>query len=247
MTPLKRSNNIAARMGRWSAGHRKTAVFGWLGFVVLALVTRQDRRHEAAQGRRREHPRVRDRRAKILNEGLPATPPRDESVFVESAARRSPIRPSAPSVADVVRSIRQTGRENVRSPFDARPPIRSRMTADGARHVGHEGRRTTAAATKIDADPGARSPSPRRAIRTSASSEFGAASAGKALDDTVGDDFKLAGDTALPMTLGVLIVVFGALVAVGVPLLLALSGVMATIGLSRSRARSSRWIRTSAP
>ena len=38
MSPLKRSNNIAARMGRWSASHWKTAVFGWLAFVVAALV-----------------------------------------------------------------------------------------------------------------------------------------------------------------------------------------------------------------
>src|SRR6476646_9503621 len=37
MSPLKRSNNIAARMGRWSASHWKTAVFGWLAFVVAAV------------------------------------------------------------------------------------------------------------------------------------------------------------------------------------------------------------------
>src|SRR6266487_1419735 len=36
-SPLKRSNNIAARMGRWSASHWKTAVFGWLAFVVAAI------------------------------------------------------------------------------------------------------------------------------------------------------------------------------------------------------------------
>lgn len=28
--------NLAARIGVWSAHHRKTAVFGWLLFVVLA-------------------------------------------------------------------------------------------------------------------------------------------------------------------------------------------------------------------
>ena len=33
MSPLKHSTNIAARMGRWSASHRKTAIFGWLAFV----------------------------------------------------------------------------------------------------------------------------------------------------------------------------------------------------------------------
>ena len=38
MSPLKHSNNIAARMGRWSANHWKTAVFGWLAFVVASVV-----------------------------------------------------------------------------------------------------------------------------------------------------------------------------------------------------------------
>src|SRR5919106_3298986 len=34
MKSLKRSNNLAARMGRWSARHRKIAIFGWLAFAV---------------------------------------------------------------------------------------------------------------------------------------------------------------------------------------------------------------------
>ena len=33
MPPLKQSRNVAARMGRWSAHHRKIAIFGWLAFV----------------------------------------------------------------------------------------------------------------------------------------------------------------------------------------------------------------------
>ena len=37
MSPLKHSRNLAARMGRWSAAHRKTAIFGWLAFVVVAF------------------------------------------------------------------------------------------------------------------------------------------------------------------------------------------------------------------
>src|SRR3712207_4556951 len=32
------SRNFAARAGRWSATHRKTAIFGWLLFVILATV-----------------------------------------------------------------------------------------------------------------------------------------------------------------------------------------------------------------
>ena len=32
------SQNLAARAGRWSARHRKIAIFGWLAFVMIALV-----------------------------------------------------------------------------------------------------------------------------------------------------------------------------------------------------------------
>src|SRR4249920_31518 len=37
MSPLQRSTNLAARMGRWSARHRKTAIFGWLAFVIVSF------------------------------------------------------------------------------------------------------------------------------------------------------------------------------------------------------------------
>jgi putative drug exporter of the RND superfamily len=29
---------LAARVGRWSASHWKTAAFGWIAFVIVALV-----------------------------------------------------------------------------------------------------------------------------------------------------------------------------------------------------------------
>jgi uncharacterized membrane protein YdfJ with MMPL/SSD domain len=35
---MQPSRNIAARAGRWSARHWKTAIVGWLAFVVLAFV-----------------------------------------------------------------------------------------------------------------------------------------------------------------------------------------------------------------
>src|SRR5262249_44028334 len=37
MRPARPHSNIAARMGRWSAAHWKTATFGWLAFVVVAF------------------------------------------------------------------------------------------------------------------------------------------------------------------------------------------------------------------
>src|SRR3954466_5843735 len=32
------ANTFAARAGRWSAQHRKTAIWGWIAFVVIAFV-----------------------------------------------------------------------------------------------------------------------------------------------------------------------------------------------------------------
>src|SRR5919204_2622429 len=36
--PGMESQNLAARIGRWSAQHRKAAILGWIAFVVLAVV-----------------------------------------------------------------------------------------------------------------------------------------------------------------------------------------------------------------
>jgi RND superfamily putative drug exporter len=61
--------------------------------------------------------------------------------------------------------------------------------------------------------------------------EAGAVSSRSALDKLFTDQLKTAGERSIPITIIVLLLVFGALVAVGVPLLLALSGVVATVGL----------------
>ncbi|MEV0152145.1 MMPL family transporter [Micromonospora sp. NPDC050686] len=62
--------------------------------------------------------------------------------------------------------------------------------------------------------------------------EVGGPSIGQALDDTLGRDFQRAELLSLPVTLAILIIAFGALIAAGVPVLLALSSVAAAMGLS---------------
>jgi RND superfamily putative drug exporter len=62
--------------------------------------------------------------------------------------------------------------------------------------------------------------------------EVGGASIDKALTETLGKDFKRAEMFSLPVTLAILLVAFGALIAASVPLVLALSAVAAAIGLS---------------
>lgn len=61
--------------------------------------------------------------------------------------------------------------------------------------------------------------------------QVGSASAEKALDESMGDDFKRAETLSIPLTLLILLVAFGALVAAGLPLLLGLTAVGATFGL----------------
>src|SRR5919198_311188 len=61
--------------------------------------------------------------------------------------------------------------------------------------------------------------------------EFGDASAQKAVDQAAANDLESAGVFSIPITLIILVVAFGALVAAGIPLLLALTAVFATLGL----------------
>ncbi len=61
--------------------------------------------------------------------------------------------------------------------------------------------------------------------------EFGAASANKALGQAFGNDAKKAEYTSIPVTLNILVFAFGSVVAAGIPLLLGLTAVLATLGL----------------
>jgi len=70
--------------------------------------------------------------------------------------------------------------------------------------------------------------------------EFGDASADKALGDAFSSDFRRAEVTSLPITLIILILAFGALLAAFVPLLLAITAVAAAISLLGRSVRSGR-------
>ena len=64
------SRNLAARAGRWSAQHRKTAILGWILFVVLAVVVGgkvgQNDLDESARRQRRVQARRHDRQGRGL-------------------------------------------------------------------------------------------------------------------------------------------------------------------------------------
>jgi RND superfamily putative drug exporter len=62
--------------------------------------------------------------------------------------------------------------------------------------------------------------------------EFGTGSADKAINKRFAQDFRKAEATSLPVTLFILVVAFGALVAAGVPLLLGITAVAAALGVT---------------
>ena len=119
MSPLKRSNNIAARMGRWSASHWKTAVFGWLAFVAAALVigqaigTKQIDQNDAnvGQSHRADH---------ILRDAGFQADPQTEIVLVQSKTLTAKAPAFRAVVNDVVATVEaKTTIKNLRSPYDA--------------------------------------------------------------------------------------------------------------------------------
>ena len=128
---LEESNNIAARMGRWSASHWKTAVFGWLAFVVAAIAvgtrvgTKTDR-----PARHQRRPVAREpTRSSSTPGSRPTRRPRSSLVQSKQLDRRRPGVPGRDRRRRRDASRRSRTIENLRSPLDPATPTRSR--ADG--------------------------------------------------------------------------------------------------------------------
>jgi uncharacterized membrane protein YdfJ with MMPL/SSD domain len=227
MAPTK-SNNLAARMGRWSADHWKTATFGWLAFVIVAFglggLAGTKSIDPNAPG-----PGESGRMDRILDAGFKR--PADESVLVQSRSLSATDPAFKAAVADVVaRLSKLEDVQTVRSPYDS-------GNADQISKSGHAV--LVDFAIRGDADKAADKIDPVLAQVDDAQQahpelfigEFGDASAVKAVQTAFADDLGKAGLLSLPVTLAILVLAFGALVAAGIPLLLALTAVFATFGL----------------
>jgi RND superfamily putative drug exporter len=221
--------NLAARAGRWSANNWKKAFFGWLVLAVLALVVGMAAGHkqiadsETASGEAATAQRI------LEQAGFKA--PATESVLIQSkdatvndAKLRSPV-------VGVVAAL--SGRSDV---INLHNPL---LTKNGGGQISADGHSVLVqfdvrgdmdkAKDKVqpimDAVGGVQKAYPGVRIE-----EFGMASANHVLAQTVGKDFKKAEKLTLPITLLILLFAFGALVAAGLPVLLAFSAVLASIG-----------------
>jgi len=224
-TPPK---NVAARMGRWSADHWKTATFGWIAFVLVAFGL------GGAFGTKAIDPNTAGpgesgRMDRILDAGFKR--PADESVLVQSTSLSANDPAFAAAVDDVVAGLSKLAVvQNVQSPLDE----------GNAGQISENGRAALVefeirgaadeAADKLgpvlDEVDAAQQAHPQLFV-----GEFGDASAVRAIETAYGDDLGKAGVLSIPVTLVILVIAFGALVAAGIPLVLALTAVFATFGI----------------
>jgi uncharacterized membrane protein YdfJ with MMPL/SSD domain len=222
------TRNLALRAGRWSAAHRKTAIFGWLAFVVAAFViggaigTKKIKSSDTGTGESRQAQRMLDKANVGQNAG--------EQVLVQSRTGAPVTDPAVRAgVRDVVgRLERRPNVRNLKSPAvhhdqvskDGRSALIQFDVAGDSDHADDK------VGAMLSAVANAQKAHPQLRIE-----EFGDASAGKALSKSFKDDLNKAETLSLPITLVILLVAFGALVAAGLPLLLGISAVMATFGL----------------
>ncbi len=224
------SRNFAARAGRWSAQHRKKAILGWFAFVILATVlggmvgqkTLAD--EDMGNGESKTADQI------LEAAGFPDQS--GESVLVQAKGdlKVGDQRYTA-VVDDVVATLSQTKHvAEVEDPLAA--GNEGNISADGRSTLvtfelpGDEDAAKDRVDPSLAAVAGLQKAHPEVEL-----AQFGDASAEAEISKAFEEDFQKAEFISLPITLVILLVAFGALVAAGLPLLLGFTAVLGTIGL----------------
>src|SRR5215213_1342321 len=227
MSSTQRSNNLAARMARWSAQHRKKAIFGWLAFaiVLFAISITSPMKTIIADT---SGPGESGRADTILYNDFKQ--PAGEEILIQSGSLTTTDPAFRTAVQAVIAGVSKLDAvAKVKSPF-ARGNGGFISADKHSALVRMEIRGPSEdAVDKIDPVV-ARVAEVQKAHPELYVGSFGE-STNKALTASFGDDLKRAGLFSVPLTLIILLVAFGALVAAGIPLLLGLTSVLATLGL----------------
>ena len=218
--------NFAARAARWSASHWKTAVAIWVAFVAVAIGlgmtvgTHTLTASEQATGEAA--------RAEQLLTSAGFDTPAAESVIVRSETRTvadPAFRSTVHSVLAKLRSMPQVTKLRSGAGGQISKDQRAQLI-----EFDMEGKLDTADARVqplLDAVAALQKANPSFTV-----AEFGFASATHELSKTIDKDFVKAEKLSVPITFVILLIAFGAFVAAGVPVLLAFSAVLASVGLS---------------
>jgi RND superfamily putative drug exporter len=222
--------NFTARTARWSASHRRAVVRGWLAFVLIAfalgnaagLVQMTQVQAENGQSRLADQTQAQQFPTQRAGEEVVIENPSGSlaatnyrSAVTDLVARLS----STPSVA-AIRSPLAPGNQGQIAKNGRAVLVTFQITGDPETSQNRVGP-ALAATTAV-----------QRAYPNLYIGEVGAASTLKAVNTLISDDFQKAEVTSVPVTLFILVVAFGALVAAGVPMLLGFSAVLAALGLT---------------
>jgi RND superfamily putative drug exporter len=222
---------MVERIAGWSTRHRKIAVFGWLGLVVAIFAlsqlmgSRQLQTYDpgqTGQGERALHQiapaDLNKLQESVLVQGHPGTAPFARNDQLQQATREVVAALGAlPRDAGTIQSPLTTGNASLVSSDGRSVVVRFLVPSTGG-----SADQAVAADERAVAAVQARNPS--LTIK-----EAGDASVAKAIDDSL--NFRQAEVTSIPVTLILLVIVFGALVAAGIPVLLAVSAVTAALAL----------------
>jgi RND superfamily putative drug exporter len=221
------SRNLAARAGRWSATHWKTATAIWIVVVLAAIAAgSMAGTHKLSDA---EQATGETARAEQILGSAGFSTPASESVLVKSPTLTAADPAFRSAVASVTAKLRTMPKvENLRT--GAAGEISKDRHAQLV-EFDMKGKHDTAekrVQPLLDAVSGLQRAHPGFTI-----AEFGMASANHELNDTIGKDFQKAEKLSVPITFLILLIAFGAFVAAGVPVLLAFSAVLGSIGLAQ--------------
>ncbi|MFI5883088.1 MMPL family transporter [Streptomyces sp. NPDC051554] len=223
-----RVRGLAARAGGWSARHRWAAVGIWMLFVVLAMGI------GSAAGRvdvdESDQLKGETHTAATIIDDAGIKEPAGETILIQSkdASVTSTDSEFRSTVTAVVKAVDGTGRvTDVTSPYDTKTISKDGRSAlvqfdmrGDADTAGDRVEPVLKAVAGVQKDHGS--------LRIE---EIGSASMAKQYKDAFGNDFKKAEYSAVPVAFGILLIAFGALVAALLPVALAITAIVATMGL----------------
>jgi RND superfamily putative drug exporter len=216
--------NMTERVAGWSAAHRKTAVFGWLLLVAAlfmggqALGSRNLPAYSPGQAGQAE---------RVLNQYAPAQlGVSTENVLIQAKTAGAtfatdPAMRQAASQAAASLAVLPKYAAHIQAPRVSKDGRSALVTFQVPGNVTNIDQAVTSLQHAV-----ARVQASHPDLRVA---ETGDASIQKATNDSL--NFSKAEVTSVPITLILLLLVFGALVAAGIPVLLALTALTATIGV----------------
>ncbi|MGO9082228.1 MAG: MMPL family transporter [Streptosporangiaceae bacterium] len=223
---------LVERIAGWSIQHRKSVVLGWLVLVIAVFAAGNMigastvSSYDPGQSGQAEQTL-----ARLHING----PPPGEDVLIEARSGDRTLARDAQmrqAVAQVVAALR-------RLPARTASGIRSPLAPGGGPLVSPDGRAAVVNFNVTGANPGQAVQPALRAVAAVQRehpgllvAEAGQASANRVANALVSHDFRKAEETSLPVTLILLLAVFGALIAAGIPLLLAATAVITAISLT---------------